>query len=84
MAVLLDKPQSRATRGIAAERRRDAEVDRELFDWAEKSAEREASADAVSPKPTGHVLITEPQSLVLARQEQIERGFEELEEWWGR
>jgi hypothetical protein len=29
---------------------------------------------------TGHILITEPQNLVLARQEQVDRAYEELEE----
>jgi hypothetical protein len=29
---------------------------------------------------SGHLLVTEPQSLVLARQEQLDRGYEELEE----
>ena len=28
----------------------------------------------------GHLLITEPQNLVLARQERLDRGYEELEE----
>jgi hypothetical protein len=33
---------------------------------------------------TGHILITEPQNLVLARQEQLDRAYEELEEAYRR
>jgi len=74
------KPQSRAMRGMAMERRLEAEVDQGLFDWAERIAAREVPADVVSPAPTGHLLITEPQNLALARQEQLDRAYEELEE----
>jgi hypothetical protein len=74
------KPQSRAARGMAMERRLETEVDQELFAWAERSAAREVPAGAVSLPSTGHVLITEPQNLVLAGQEQLDRAYEELEE----
>jgi hypothetical protein len=69
---------------MAMERRLEAEVDQELFDWAERRAAREAPADAVSLPSTGHILITEPQNLVIARQEQLDRAYEELEEAYRR
>jgi hypothetical protein len=74
------KPQSRAMRGLAMERRLEAEVDQELFDWAERGAARELLADAMTPTPVGRLLVTDPQGLVLARQEQLDRAYEEFEE----
>ena len=41
---------------------------------------RVPTADAVSPPAPKRILVTEPHNVFLARQEQTERAYEEIEE----
>ncbi len=47
---------------------------------AANSVRQEKPAPTLISGSAGHLLVTEPHNIFLARQEQIERAYEELEE----